>query len=107
MNLQEAVHNVAIGTKPPKHMRTKGNGKPGQKPSFERLVEVCEKRGFDPLEVVVSGCMSMGLDEKSRVEWSLKVMEYLYAKRKAVEVTGEDGGPVEVVVKWAGEKSSK
>lgn len=107
ISLQAAVNNVALATKPPKHMRTKGNGKVGQKPSFERLVAVCEKRGFDPLEVVVQGCMSLNLDEKSKVEWSLKVMEYMYAKRKAVEVTGEDGGPVELVIKWAAEKPLK
>lgn len=107
ISVQEAVHNVAISTKPPKHMRAKGNGKPGQKFNTERLAKLCEKYGMDPAEVAFQGLDPMrtpDLKDRDRIDIAAKLMEYMYAKRKAVEVSGEDGGPVELVVKWAGEK---
>lgn len=33
-----------------------------------------------------------------------EVAQYVEPKRKAVEVTGEDGGPIETVFRWASEK---
>ena len=110
ISLQAAANNVALATKPPKHMRTKGNGKPGQEFNLERLSGLCKKYGIDPAEQAFKGLDPMltpDLKDRDRTEIALKLMEYLYAKRKAVEVTGEDGGPVELVIKWAAEKPLK
>jgi hypothetical protein len=88
----------------------KGNGKPGQKFSLERLEKLCEKYGIDPAEVAVEGLdreLTPDLKDKERIDIALRLMEYTYAKRKAVEISGEDGGPVELIVKWVSEKSSK
>lgn len=105
MNLaQEALMNVNTSSKPPKHVRTKGLGKPGQRFNLERLSELCDKYGIDPAEVAVRGLQAGDLSDKERMDIALKLMEYTYAKRKSVEVTGEEGGPVELVVTWAGEK---
>lgn len=43
------------------------------------------------------------LDPKLRVQAAATLMEYCEAKRKAVEVTGDEGGPVEMVIRWEGE----
>jgi len=105
MNIaHEVLTNVRNGSKPPKHMRTKGNGKPGQKFSIERLTELSKHYGIDPAEVAFKGLQCGELSDKERMDIALKLMEYTYAKRKSVEIGGEDGGPVELVVKWAGEK---
>ena len=107
---QEALHNIAMNTKPPKHMRTRGNGKPGQKFNIERLASLCEKYRIDPAEVAFKGldpALTPDLNDGERAQIALRLMKYMYPERKSVEVTGEEGGPVELVVKWAGEKSSK
>ena len=100
----EVLANVRNGTKPPKHMRTRGNGKPGQKFSIERLTELARQYNVDPAEVAFKGLQHGDLTDKERMDIALKLMEYTYAKRKSVEIAGEDGGPLELVVTWAGEK---
>lgn len=104
ISINEAVHNVRTATKPPKHMRTRGNGKPGQKFNIERLTELAKQYNVDPAEVAFKGLQCGELSDKERMDIALKLMEYTYAKRKSVEIAGEDGGPVELVVTWAGEK---
>lgn len=105
MNIaHEALTNLRNATKPPKHMRTRGRGKPGQKFNIERLTELCHQYNVDPAEVAFKGLQHGDLTDKERMDIALKLMEYTYAKRKSVEIAGEDGGPVELVVKWAGEK---
>lgn len=103
----EVLTNIRNSTKPPAHMRKSGKGKPGQTFNLERLTGLCARYGIDPAEVAFKGLdpsVTPDLDDKQRTEIALKLMEYLYAKRKSVEVTGEEGGPVELVIKWAGEK---
>lgn len=107
ISVSEALHNVAIAKKPPAHMKN-GNGKPGQKFSIERLERLCLQYGIDPAEIAVKGLDPLhapDLKDKERIDIALRLMEYTYAKRKAVEVTGEDGGPVELVVTWANKPS--
>lgn len=111
MNLAHSVLMRAnIKTKPPKHMRTRGDGKPGQKFNLERLEQLCAKYGIDPAEIAVAGLdptKSPDLKDKERIDIALRLMEYTYAKRKAVEVGGSDGGPVKLVIEWAESKSSE
>ena len=95
-------------TKPPKHMK-RGNGKPGQTFSLERLEQLCKQYGADPAEVAIVGldkALVPELKDKERIDIALRLMEYTYAKRKAVEVNGGDK-PVELVVRWASDKLSK
>ena len=66
------------------------------------------KKGFDPLlklaeiyfELEDLGVATMG----PRTDILLKTLEYSYPKKKAVEVSGPDGGPVEVDLKPAADK---
>lgn len=82
-------------------MRTRGNGKPGQKFNLERLTDLCQKYGIDPAEVAFKGLdpiKTPDLKDRDRIDIATRLMEYMYAKRKAVEVTGEDGGPLTVQI---------
>jgi transposase len=58
------------------------------------------KEGFDPLKKLTEiyfDLEKIGVETSgARVEILLKTLEYSYPKKKAVEVTGADGGPVEV-----------
>lgn len=101
MNIQgEVLMRANTRTKPPKHMK-KGNGKPGQKFSIERLESLCEKYGIDPAEVAVAGLDPLkapDLKDKERIDIALRLMEYTYAKRKAVEIGNAGGEPLKVVL---------
>ena len=95
-----------LSTKPPKHMK-RGNGKPGQKFSIARLEKLCERYGVDPAEVAIEGLdaeLTPDLKDKDRIDIALRLMEYTYAKRKAVEVSGADGEAIELVIRWGEEK---
>lgn len=91
-------------------------GTPNKKSTL--IEEKCKELGCDPAEILMRFCLN---DEKGlgytgprikmapggvvieepwitsemRLKAASELMEYLYAKRKAVEVTGEDGGPIE------------
>lgn len=110
MNLAgEVLMHANMRTKPPKHMK-RGNGKPGQKFSIERLEQLCAKYGIDPAEIAVQGlapALAPDLKDKERIDIALRLMEYTYAKRKAVEISGNDDKPVKLIVEWAGNKPSK
>lgn len=66
------------------------------------------REGFDPLLKLVGiyyeledlGVATTG----PRVDILLKTMEYSYPKKKAVEVSGPDGGPIEVDYSAAADK---
>lgn len=103
----EVLSNVNTSTKPPRHMRVRGNGKPGQKFNIERLASLCDKYRIDPAEVAFKGLdpsLTPDLSDSDRAQIALRLMKYMYPERRAVEITGEEGGPLELVVTWAGEK---
>ena len=80
--------NKIYSTRPPKHMTQKGNGKPGQTFSVERLEKLCERYGLDPCEVAVKGLSAQhapDLKDKDRADIALKLMEYLMPKKRSIE----------------------
>ena len=87
-----AVIEKILATKPPKHIRTRGNGKPGQTFSMDRFVTLCNKWGLDPAEAALKLLQdpleSSDLKAKEKLDAYIKLMEYAYAKQRAVEHTG-------------------
>jgi hypothetical protein len=92
----QVVANITAGAKP-KKLESK-HYRPGQTFSPERFAQICEERGYDPGECAIKFLAREDLDlkDKDRLDAHIKLMEYAYAKRKAVEITGANGGPVEV-----------
>lgn len=79
---------------------TSGQGRPKGVPN-KATVEIQQKLaalGCDPL----AGMAALAADPKSSPELKGKMLaelaQYVAPKRKAVEVTGNEGGPIEVVV---------
>lgn len=88
--LPEAVRQAALKTKPPKHMRVRGNGKKGQVFNEERLIAACKKYGVDPLEVAARALQDgVDLSAKERTDVALRLMKYLMPEKRAVEHSGE------------------
>lgn len=89
-----AFTNQIMSTKPPKHMRVKGTGKPGQRFDVERLEKLCHERKLDPCAVVVEALKVIGddaLKTREKADVALKLMEYLMPKQRAVEHSGSIG----------------
>lgn len=88
--LHKAVTQKALKTKPPKHMRTRGNGKKGQVFNEERLIAACKKYGVDPVEVAAKALSrDVELTDKERTDVALRLMKYLMPEKRAVEHSGE------------------
>jgi hypothetical protein len=51
---------------------------------------------FDPLVFLAHVAQDEEADQALRVSAAKELACYIYPKRKALEVTGEDGGPVKV-----------
>lgn len=101
ISVQEAIHNVATSTKPPKHMRTRGKKSFATVIDERRLLDAIAKRGADPCDVlarIISDdyCGEISLEKRGDV--TLKVMKFLLAEKKAVEHTGKDGAPLQVIL---------
>ena len=83
-----------------------GDGKKGQKFNVKRLEKLCRARGLDPCDVAVraldtsvkDGKPVVDLTDKERIDVALKLMEYLIPKKKAIEHTGTNGGPLQVEI---------
>jgi hypothetical protein len=77
--------------------RTKGTPKTGgrkkgtpNKASMP-IAEICEKLGCNPAEVLIEFCSHK--NPIYRLQASKELANYLYPKRKAIEHSGEIGGP--------------
>ncbi len=55
--------------------------------------------GYDPLKHLAELANDPELDKALRMQCSKELAQYMYPKRKAVELTGEDGGALQVVVR--------
>lgn len=84
--------NKINGTRPPKHMTQKGNGRPGQKFDADRFAELCAQHKLDPAEEALKLLADLEVQErlkpKDRLDAYTKLMEYIYPKKKSVESTG-------------------
>jgi hypothetical protein len=63
--------------------------------STQELHAKLKNLNIDVIDSIVSELP--GLDPEARVNVYLKLMEYLYPKRKAIEHSGPDGEPISVV----------
>lgn len=86
--------NTVMNTKLPKHIRVRGEGKPGQRFSKERLEALCDELGYDPCAVAILASQVEGenaLKPRDKADVALKIMEYLLPKQRAVEHSGHLG----------------
>jgi hypothetical protein len=88
--------------------RVKGTPNKNKDAFIERLNEAAianGHEGFDILKEYTELYFDIKAENKEKASDMLgKVMEYAYPKKKAVEVTGEDGGPVEIDLSGAVKK---
>ncbi len=55
--------------------------------------------GYDPLKHLAELANDPELDKALRMQASKELAQYMYPKLRSVEVTGEDGGALQVVVR--------
>lgn len=87
------IEHAQLSTPPPKHMRVRGNGRPGQVFDPERFARLCEEKGKDPAAALLD-LLDGRADElkaKELADIYTRLMEYLYPKQRAVEHSGEIG----------------
>lgn len=89
-----------------------GGARPGagRKPgSATKLVREIASRaaitGLTPLEYMLAVLRDEANDTSTRMDAAKSAAPYIHPRLAAVELTGEDGGPVETVFRWANEKS--
>lgn len=66
-------------------------GTPNKK--TQELVAILEELKLDPVRALCD--LLPRLEERDQKDVYQKLMEYIYPKRKAVELTGEGGGPIQ------------
>ena len=75
--------------------RMPGSGRKKGTPNkrSQAIIERIESSGKDPLAVMLD--LLDDEDANLRFQASKELLGYLYAKRKAIEVTGADGAPIQ------------
>jgi hypothetical protein len=94
---QHILRNIQTNTKAPPMDRS-DRYRPGQTFDVDRFAAICSERNLDPAEAAVKLLQKADVDlkDKEKLDAYIRLMEFLYSKKKAVELTGKDGGPVEV-----------
>lgn len=67
-----------------------------------RFESTCDAMGIDPLRELLTMLGDPELSKKQRADILMDLMQYGYAKRKAVEVSGEGGGAVSISLDMTG-----
>lgn len=62
---------------------------------FETVREACEAQGYSPVETLIEIAKNAGNDAGVRGRAAAELCSYLFPKRKAVEVSGMGGSPIE------------
>lgn len=62
---------------------------------FETVREACERKGYSPAETLIEIASNKKNDSGVRGRAAAELCSYLYPKRKAVEVSGPGGSPLE------------
>ncbi len=75
--------------------KTGGRQKGTPNKKTEGLLEICERKGISPFEAMVDLALSAS-DDAVKFGVLKELCTYLYPKRKAVELSGPDGKPVDV-----------
>ena len=61
---------------------------------FKTAQEACAARGLDPMDSWAE--LSEDPDKTIRIQALKELSKYMYVQKRAIELTGQDGGPVKV-----------
>jgi hypothetical protein len=86
--------------------KTGGRQKGGLNKKTLDLMKICEEEGIEPFREMVRQCRLID-DAVERFTALEKICQYLFPKKRAVEVTGEDGEELGIkisIVDYQGKK---
>ncbi|MCI0527107.1 MAG: hypothetical protein L0Y56_06655 [Nitrospira sp.] len=84
---------------PGQRLGGRGKGTPNKKSA--RAAEILESMGFDALAEMVKMCEEPGVSEPVRCRLLCEIAQYQHPKRKAIEMSGEVGTTVRLVITGA------
>jgi len=84
------------GSKPGERRGGRQKGTPNKK--NQALIDRLKELGCDPIEDMALVCKEAKAegDHNLLLSAAKELAQYVYPKRKAVELTGDDGGPLEI-----------
>jgi hypothetical protein len=80
---------------PPGTMSAEGKKAQGKKINIRRVAAILQERGIEPIGEICD--VLPLLDSSLKAKTLLSLAEFVYPKLGRTEITGADGGPVEVV----------
>ena len=84
----------------PEHKKTGGRkrGVPNKRTTAKLLgiEEYCRQKKYDPLHAMIDIALDANTDPAIRLSCHKEVAQYIYAKRKAVELSGKDSGAIHI-----------
>ena len=87
------------GSKPGERRGGRHKGTPNKKTAA--VAEVLSGLGLDPIKQMGQIAMDEHVEVSIRVQILKELCQYVAPKRKAVEVTGDKGGPLVLKINWA------
>ena len=74
--------------------------------NLDKVAAILDELGYDPIRKMVESRLNAGLDlnDIQRVTIDRWVAPYVHAQKKAVELTGPNGGPIPLVLSLADER---
>jgi hypothetical protein len=85
-----------------KGYKTGGRSKGTLNKTTEAVTETLEALGCNPIERIARIAMDETAELGLRGQMYKELAQYVASKRKAMAVTGEDGGPGQAQITWAG-----
>lgn len=87
----------------PGSKRGPGTGRKKGTPNKRSVLasDIFKKLKYDPLDSLIKLAKSKKLPKDLQIRVDQELCGYLWPKRKAIEITGQDGGPISV--KWLDE----
>jgi hypothetical protein len=76
--------------KPGQSGNPEGRPKGSKNKNTIEAIEILEKKGMNPLEVMADMAMDENVSESVRARLLCELASYIYPKRKAVEISGPD-----------------
>jgi hypothetical protein len=89
-----------------KGLKTGGRQKGSLNKKTLDLLKICEEEGIEPFREMVRECARMD-QPKERFDALEKICQYLFPKKRAIEVTGDDGEDLGIkvtIVDYGGKK---
>lgn len=79
---------------------TKSGGRVAGQPNrkTQALIDKCDEAGIDIFEEMLR-CLQEEREPKERFNMCKEIAQYIYAKRKAVEISSEDDKGFEIVIR--------